>query len=99
MNLNLPRHTKRRLPQHVQQTMVVDAHANGEWTLDIMSRVSYQARRFCSLNILDERVREPLDIVIDTSIPDRRAIWTLDRLIIWRGYPDAIKVDNGPEDK
>ncbi len=54
-------------------------------------------RRFRTLNILDEGVREVLDIVVDTSIPGGRVVRTLDRLVEWRGKPDAIRVDNGPE--
>jgi putative transposase len=38
-----------------------------------------------------------LDIVIDTSIPGGRVVRTLERLVEWRGKPEAIRVDNGPE--
>jgi putative transposase len=94
MKLNLPRRTKRRLPQRVQQPMVVEARANAEWSMDFMSDTLYHGRRFRTLNILDEGVREVLDIVIDTSIPGGRVVRTLDRLVEWRGKPDAIRVDN-----
>jgi putative transposase len=97
MKLNLPRRTKRRLPKRVQQPMVVEARANAEWSMDFMSDTLYHGRRFRTLNILDEGVREALDIVIDTSIPGGRVVRTLDRLVEWRGRPDAIRVDNGPE--
>jgi putative transposase len=97
MKLNLPRRTKRRLPKRVQQPMVVAARANAGWAMDFMSDVLYHGRRFRTLNILDEGVREVLDIVIDTSIPGGRVVRTLDRLVEWRGKPDAIRVDNGPE--
>ena len=62
-----------------------------------MADAPYQSRRFRTLNILDEGVREALDIVIDTSIPGSCVVRTLDRLVEWRGYPEAIRVDNGPE--
>ncbi len=78
-------------------TEVVEARANAEWSLDFMSDTLYHGRRFRTLNVLDEGVREALDIVIDTSIPGGRVVRTLDRLIEWRGKPDAIRVDNGPE--
>ena len=97
MKLNLPRRTKRRLPQRVQQPMMVEARPNAEWSMDFMSDTLYQGRRFRTLNILDQGVREVLDIVIDTSIPGRRVVRTLDRLVEWRGRPEAIRVDNGPE--
>ncbi len=97
MKLNLPRRTKRRLPKRVQQPMIVEARANAGWAMDFMSDTLYHGRRFRTLNIFDEGVREVLDIVIDTSIPGGRVVRTLDRLVEWRGKPDAIRVDNGPE--
>jgi len=97
MKLNLPRRTKRRLPQRVQQPMLVEARINAEWSMDFMSDTLYHGRRFRTLNILDQGVREVLEIVIDTSIPGGRVVRTLDRLVEWRGPPDAIRVDNGPE--
>ena len=53
-------------------------------------------RRFRTLNILDAGVREALDIIIDTSIPGDHVVRTLDRLVVWRDRPEAIRVDNGP---
>ena len=97
MKLNLPRRTKRRLPTRVHQPMAVEARANTEWSMDFMSDTLYHGRRFRTLNVLDEGVREALAIVIDTSIPGGRVVRTLDQLVEWRGRPDAIRVDNGPE--
>jgi putative transposase len=97
MKLNLPRRTKRRLPKRAQQPVVVEARANAEWSMDFMSDALYHGRRFRTLNVLDEGVREALAIVIDTSIPGGRVVRTLNQLVEWRGRPDAIRVDNGPE--
>ena len=97
MKLNLPRRAKRRLPTRVQQPMGVEARANAEWSMDFMSDTLYHGRRFRTLNILGEGMREALAIVVDTSIPGARVVRTLDRLVQWRGKPDAIRVDNGPE--
>ena len=97
MKLNLPRRAKRRLPQRVQHPMAVAARANAEWAMDFMADTLDQGRRFRTLNILDEGGREALAIVIDTSIPGTRVVRTLDRLVQWRGKPDASRVDNGPE--
>ena len=97
MKLHLPRRAKRRLPPRVQQPMAVAARANAEWSMDFMTDTLYQGRRFRTLNILDEGVREALAIVIDTSIPGARVVRTLEQLVAWRGKPDAIRVDNGPE--
>lgn len=49
------------------------------------------------LNIIDDYNRESLWIEIDTSLPSRRVIRVLDRLLEMRGKPIRIRVDNGPE--
>ena len=97
MKLNLPRRAQRRLPQRVQQPLGVAARANAEWAMDFMADTLYHGHRFRTLHSLDEGVREALAIVIDTSIPGARVVRTLERLVEWRGKPDAIRVDNGPE--
>lgn len=97
MGLNLPRRTKKRLPVRDRQSLDVPAEANVEWGLDFMSDALYNGRRFRILNVLDDGVREILDIVIDTSIPAGRVVRVLDQIASWRGYPKAIRCDNGPE--
>lgn len=62
-----------------------------------MSDTLYGGRRFRTLNVLDEGVREGLAIEIDTSLPAERVIRTLEQVVAWRGQPQAIRLDNGPE--
>ena len=62
-----------------------------------MSDTLYGGRRFRTLNILDEGVREGLAIEIDTSLPAERVIRVLEQVVAWRGRPQAIRLDNGPE--
>lgn len=97
MKLNLPRRKKRRLPIRAPQSLEVPARPNAIWSLDFMSDALYGGRRFRTLNVLDEGVREALKIVIDTSIPSGRLIRELEQLVSWRGRPAAIRCDNGPE--
>ena len=94
MNLNLSRRTKRRLPKRDPQPMVFETRSNAERSSGFTSDTLYPGRRLNTLNVLDEGVREALDIVIDTSIPIRSVVWTLERLVEWRGKPDAIRVQN-----
>ena len=98
MGLNLPRRKKRRLPDRPRHPLDAPEIVNHIWSLDFMSDALYQGkRRFRTLNVLDEGVREILAIVIDTSIPGGRVVRTLEQLVDWRGKPLAIRVDNGPE--
>lgn len=47
----------------------------------------YDGRRFRTLNVIDEANREALAIEVGTSIPARRLIRTLSRLVDWYGVP------------
>jgi len=49
------------------------------------------------LNIIDDFNRESLAIEVDTSLPARRVIRVLERILTERGKPIRIRVDNGPE--
>jgi putative transposase len=97
MKLNLPRRKKKRLPMRERQSMEVIPLPNQVWSMDFMSDALYAGRRFRTLNILDEGVRELLAIVVDTSIPSGRVIRVLDQLVELRGKPAAFRCDNGPE--
>ena len=68
---------------------------NHIWSLDFMSDALYSGKRFRTLNILDDGVREVLNIVIDTSIPGGQVVRTLEQLTQWRGAPKALRIDNG----
>ena len=72
-------------------------HLNDVGALDFMSDALYGGRRFRTLNILDEGVREGLAIEIDASLPAERVLRVLTQLIAWRGRPQAIRLDDGPE--
>ena len=77
--------------------MIVEEAPNAVWALDFMSDALYRGQRFRTLNVLDEGVREAVEIVIDTSIPGGRVTRTLAQLSRWRPLPRAIRCDNGPE--
>lgn len=97
MKLNLPRRGKKRLPPRVRLTLEAPAIANRFWALDFMSDSLYSGRCYRLLNVLDEGMREGLAIEVDTSIPALRVIRTLENVCVWRGYPQALRCDNGPE--
>jgi len=97
LHLNLPRRTKKRVPARLRQPLVVSPQPNEVWALDFMSDTLYGGRRFRTLNILDEGVREVLAIEIDTSLPAERVLRVLNQVVAWRGQPKAIRLDNGPE--
>ena len=47
--------------------------------------------------MIDDFNREGLGIEVDFSLPAERVIRSLERIIEWRGQPQSIRCDNGPE--
>ncbi len=47
--------------------------------------------------MVDDFNREGLGIEVDFSLPAERVTRCLDQIIEWRGQPDCIRCDNGPE--
>jgi putative transposase len=97
MKLNLRRRAKRRLPERVKQALMAATAPNQVWSIDFMCDSLADGRKFRILNIIDDFNRESLAIEIDTSLPARRLIRILQKLIEERGVPANIRCDNGPE--
>ena len=62
-----------------------------------MSDALVDGRKFRVLNVIDDFNRESLAIEVDTSLPSRRVIRVLERIIARRGKPTCLRTDNGPE--
>lgn len=97
VGLNLRVKPKKRLPARDPQPLVVPAAANMSWSLDFMHDSLANGRTIRTLNILDDFNREGLWIEVDTSIPAARVVRVLEMLALWRGYPEQLRLDNGPE--
>jgi putative transposase len=97
MNLNIRRKSKRRLPARTKEALTLPDSPNMVWSMDFMFDRLMSGRPFRTLNILDDYNREVLNIAIDTSISSQRVARELEQLIEYRGKPQMIRVDNGPE--
>ena len=71
--------------------------ANQVWSVDFMSDSLIDGRLLRTFNVLDDYNREGLGIEVDLSLPSLRVIRSLEQIIEWRGKPNAIRLDNGPE--
>jgi len=67
------------------------------WSYDFMTDRTANGRAFKILNIIDEYTRECLAILIGRKIRNQDVIDVLFNLFIFRGIPDYIRSDNGPE--
>lgn len=97
LGLNIRRKMKKRLPTRIKTPLGELLAPNHFWSMDFMSDALWHGKRYRLLNIMDEYNRELLEITVDTSLPARRVVDTLERLISYRGTPHFIRVDNGPE--
>lgn len=97
LGLNIRVKPKKRLPGRTPKPLSVPEKANISWSLDFMSDSLECGRTFRTLNIIDDFNREGLWIEINTSLPSERVVRVLEMLTYWRGYPQQIRIDNGPE--
>lgn len=97
MKLNLRSKRKKRLPARIKEPLLRPVYPNVTWSMDFMHDTLEDGKSVRSLNIIDDFNREILTITIDTSLPSARVVSELEQLIDWRGKPERIRVDNGPE--
>ena len=97
MKLNIRRRSKKRLPARVLQPLNVPSQPNLAWSVDFMSDSLTDGRKFRLFNVIDDFSRESLAIEVDISLPARRIIRVLNRIVEQRGKPEHIRSDNGTE--
>lgn len=97
LNLKMRCKRKRRLPSRVKRSLVVPTCLNETWSIDFMSDTLINGRKFRVLNIIDDHNREALINEAYYSIPAKRLVESLKKLIIFRSKPKRIRTDNGPE--
>ena len=72
-------------------------HKDHVWSYDFMIARTVDGRAFRILNIIDEYTRECLAILVKRQITSHDVIDVLFELFIFRGIPEHIRSDNGPE--
>lgn len=97
LKLNIRRRHKKRLPSRIKQALFQPEAMNQVWSIDYMSDSLWDGRRFRLLNVIDDYNREILAMEADLSLPATRVIRVLEYLKEFRGLPQMIRADNGPE--
>lgn len=97
LKFNIKRKGKRRLPARILQPLEAVQSINSSWSMDFMTDSLLSGRKFRTLNLMDDFNREALAIEVDTCLPAERVIRVLEQVLSWRGKPNRIRVDNGPE--
>jgi putative transposase len=80
-----------RIPLQIAQSV------NEVWSMDFVSDSLANSRRIKCLTVADDFSHECVDIVTDYGIGGQYVTRLLDRAALFRGYPDAVRTDNGPE--
>ncbi len=72
-------------------------HKDHVWSYDFMIARTADGRAFKILAIIDEYTRECLAILVERCITSEHVIDQLFNLFVFRGIPEHIRSDNGPE--
>jgi putative transposase len=70
---------------------------NHVWAFDFQFDQIVDGRALKLLNIVDEFTREALVMLVERSIDADTVVARLERLVIERGAPELLRMDNGPE--
>lgn len=97
LELNLRIKPRHRLVREKPLPLAVPTAINQSWSMDFMHDRLADGCSIRLFNVIDDFNREDLGIEVDFSLSSERVIRSLDRIIEWRGKPNAIRCDNGPE--
>ena len=97
LELNLRIKPRKRLVREKPKALSIPLAINEVWSMDFMHDQLDDGRSFRLFNVIDDYNREALGIEVDFSLPSGRVIRALQQIIDWRGRPQVIRCDNGPE--
>ena len=72
-------------------------HKDHVWSYDFMIEHTANGKAFKILNIMDEYTRESVGVKVERKIKAQDVIDKLFDLFVFRGIPEHIRSDNGPE--
>ncbi len=96
-NLAVRRRKKTRRPASERVPLQIACNVNEVWSMDFVSDSLANARRIKCLTVADDFSHECVDIAVDWGISGEYVTRILDRAALFRGYPLAVRTDNGPE--
>ena len=80
-----------------RQPLLLPEAPNHTWSMDFVMDALANGRRIKCLTIVDDFTKECLDIPVAAGISGPQVARTLDAIAAFRGYPQAIRTDQGPE--
>jgi putative transposase len=95
--LAVRRRKRKRVARDGRGRAAMPGRPNQQWGIDFVSDTLAWGRRIRLFTVVDVFTREALAIAVDTSLPGGRVVRVRERLVLERGAPDEIVLDNGPE--
>lgn len=80
-----------------RQALELPEGPNQVWSMDFVMDALCYGRRLKILTVVDDYTKEALDLVVSHSISGDHVASALDAIAQFRGYPAAIRTDQGPE--
>jgi putative transposase len=96
-NLAVRKRKKAKRPAAERVPLQLATTVNEVWSMDFVSDSLANGRRIKFLTVADDFSHECVDITVDWGISGLYVTRLLDRAAIFRGYPLAVRTDNGPE--
>ena len=96
-NLAVKRHKRRKGVAIPREPLSLPAQRNEVWSMDFVMDALSHGRRIKILTIVDDCTKEAVDLVADFGISGHYVTRALDQVARFRGYPKAIRTDQGPE--
>jgi putative transposase len=96
-NLVVRRRKKVKRPPNERLPLQIARKVNDVWSMDFVSDSLSNSRRIKCLTVADDFSHECIDIAVDFGISGQYVTRLLDQAAIFRGYPIAVRTDNGPE--
>lgn len=96
-NLAVRRRKKVKRPPNERLPLQIARKVNDVWSMDFVSDSLSNSRRIKCLTVADDFSHECIDIAVDFGISGQYVTRLLDQAAIFRGYPIAVRTDNGPE--
>ena len=96
-NLAVRKRKKSKRPLNERVPLQLAKAVNEVWSMDFVSDSLSNGRRLKYLTVADDFSHECVDIAVDFGISGENVTRLLDRAAVFRGYPDMVRTDNGPE--
>ena len=96
-DLAVRKRKKAKRPANERVPLQAAQSVNEAWSMDFVSDSLSGGRRLKYLTVADDFSHESVDIVVDYGISGQYVTRVLDRAALFRGYPRAVRTDNGPE--